>query len=63
VGAGHLSQCAREPHDCETQTLIVDTGDVKLVGAGTINLAERTIDRLLSIGALRLMVRATNFSP
>lgn len=31
----------------ETQTLIVDTGDVKLVGAGTLNLAERTIDLVL----------------
>ena len=31
----------------ETQTLIVDTGEVKLVGAGTINLAERTIDLVL----------------
>jgi len=31
----------------ETQALIVDTGEVKLVGAGTINLAERTIDLVL----------------
>ncbi len=31
----------------ETRTLIVDTGEVKLVGAGTINLAERTIDLVL----------------
>jgi hypothetical protein len=28
----------------ETEALIVDTGEVKLVGDGTINLAERTID-------------------
>ncbi len=31
----------------ESQALIVDTGEVKLVGAGTINLAEQTIDLLI----------------
>jgi uncharacterized protein involved in outer membrane biogenesis len=31
----------------ETRTLIVDTGEVKLVGTGTINLVERTIDLVL----------------
>jgi uncharacterized protein involved in outer membrane biogenesis len=31
----------------ETQALVVDTGEVKLVGAGTINLADRTIDLVL----------------
>lgn len=31
----------------ESQALIVDTGEVKLVGAGTINLAERTLDLVL----------------
>jgi uncharacterized protein involved in outer membrane biogenesis len=31
----------------ESQALVVDTGEVKLVGAGTINLAERTIDLVI----------------
>jgi uncharacterized protein involved in outer membrane biogenesis len=38
-----------EGHDgiFESQALVVDTGEVKLVGAGTINLAERTIDLVI----------------
>jgi uncharacterized protein involved in outer membrane biogenesis len=31
----------------ETQTLIVDTGEVKLVGAGMVNLADGTLDLVL----------------